>query len=138
MLSRLGGRVQCIKEPLHLRGGGDNDGGSVAPDTTNQQEEQLQEQELQEQEKEKLQEQEKEKKEKKENKQHLEKQQTQQQAALEEFITPGDASHNDIQENKERMLLRAAFHVRYVGMFCVNDFLLLNCIYYFIHSIQVC
>ena len=39
-------------------------------------------------------------------------QEKEQEAALEEFISPGGASHDQIQESRERMLLRAAFHVR--------------------------
>ena len=92
MLSRMGFVCEYgyANGPEQLRGGGDND-----PDAEQEEEEQQKEQEQQAEEQAQQKEQEQE-----------------QQAALEDFIAPGGASHDQIQESRERMLLRAAFHVR--------------------------
>ena len=110
--------MKCVNEAVHLRGGGDNNPGNGYVDAIEVGEPNEQEQQQPQEEEEQPHPQEHKQQSHEQGEQQQQQQQQQQQkAALEKFITPGGASHDKIQESKERMLLRAAFHVRYVWIF---------------------
>ena len=115
MLSRMGFVCEYgyASGPELLRGGGDNNPDAEAADTIANEVQESQEQEEEEKQEEQQEEQQKEQDEQtEEEEQQQSEQQKEQQQALEDFIAPGGASHDQIQESRERMLLRAAFHVR--------------------------